>query len=102
MNYIIGIIRCIIKVMENGYQNLPEKFLERLQKLYSKKDLEQVLLSMQTKPLPSFRTNTLKTTTKELQEKLISQGYTLEAISWYSDAFILKNKSTRELTETEE
>jgi len=87
--------------MENG-QDLPEKFLERLQKLYSEKELEQILLSLQTKPLPSFRTNTLKTTTKELEQTLKKQNFLIEQIPWYQDAFILKNKSTRELTETEE
>lgn len=81
--------------------NLPEKFLERLQRLYSEKELEQVLDALQTKPLPSFRTNTIKTTTEKLEKGLSEKKFEIENVSWYKDAFILKNKSVRELTETE-
>jgi tRNA (cytosine49-C5)-methyltransferase len=82
-------------------ENLPEKFLERLERLYGK-DLDHILSAIQTKPLPSFRTNTLKTTTEELEKQLEKQDFEIEKVSWYHDAFILKNKSVRELTETEE
>jgi len=81
--------------------DLPEKFLERLKRLFEPKTLEDVLKAMQTKPLPSFRTNTLKITTDVLEEALKRQNFDIEQVSWYKDAFILKNKSVRELTETE-
>lgn len=83
-------------------KNLPEKFVERLQKLYPEKELEHILQSIQTKPLPSFRTNTLKTTTAELEGILSKLGFIIEKVPWYQDAFVLHNKSVRELTETEE
>jgi tRNA (cytosine49-C5)-methyltransferase len=82
-------------------ENLPEKFLERLKRLYPE-NLEQILAAIATKPLPSFRTNTLKSTTEDLGKKLTDQGFQIEKILWYQDAFILINKSVRELTETEE
>jgi tRNA (cytosine49-C5)-methyltransferase len=87
--------------MENLCAHLPEKFLERLQKLYSPKEYASVLQSMQEKPLPSFRTNTLKTTSDSLQKTLEQEGVIVEKVAWYPDAFILKNKSIRELTETD-
>ncbi len=83
-------------------ENIPEKFLGRLKRLYSEKELEQILEAIQKKPLPSFRTNTIKIVTEELEEKLIAQDFEIEKVAWYEDAFILKNKSVRELTETEE
>lgn len=83
-------------------ENLPEKFLERLQRLYPEQELTQILQAIQTKPLPSFRTNTIKTTSIELEKTLEKQGFELEKISWYQDAYMLKNKSIRELTETDE
>ncbi|HZE87410.1 MAG TPA: RsmB/NOP family class I SAM-dependent RNA methyltransferase [Methylomirabilota bacterium] len=86
--------------MQNTYQNLPEKFLERLKKLYGEKELKMVLQAIATKPLPSFRTNTLKITTVELTKMLRDQAFIIEAIPWYHDAFLLKNRSIRELTET--
>lgn len=82
--------------------SLPEKFIERLKRIYSPKELEDIMLAIQTKPLPSFRTNTLKTTTAKLEQALRKQDFIIEKVPWYQDAFILKNKSTRELTETEE
>ncbi len=83
-------------------QILPEKFIERLKRLYSEKELEAILNAFQTKPLPTFRTNTLKITTDELEKILKNQGFEIEKIPWYQDAFVLKNKSVRELTDTEE
>ncbi|HEX8932165.1 MAG TPA: RsmB/NOP family class I SAM-dependent RNA methyltransferase [Patescibacteria group bacterium] len=88
--------------MENNKHLLPEKFLERLKKLYSEKELKEILAAMQTKPLPSFRANTLKPTSAKLEQALKKQGFVLKRVNWYHDAFILTNKSVRELTETEE
>lgn len=88
--------------MQDQYKNLPEKFIERLKKIFSAEEFEQVLNSLSTKPIPSFRANTLKTTAGKLEKQLQIQGFIIEKVSWYKDAFILKNKSVRELTETEE
>lgn len=82
--------------------HLPEKFLERLRELYSEKAIEDVLHSFETKPSPSFRVNTIKTSIKETVASLQSKGFELEPVSWYEEAFVLQNKSTRELTETDE
>lgn len=83
-------------------EKLPEKFLERLKRLYSEKELAQVLDAIAIKPLPSFRANTVKITTPELQKKLEEQDFQIEKVTWYEDAFVLKNKSIRELTEIQE
>lgn len=88
--------------VQNQYQNLPEKFLERLKRLYTEKELKQVLDAIKNKPLPSFRTNTLKTTSPKLKEQLQNQSFEVQQVPWYQDGFILRNKSTRELTEIEE
>lgn len=88
--------------MENMCLHLPEKFLERLQRLYTAKELEKVFEAMSSRPLPSFRTNTLKTTSESLQQSLEQQGFQLESVVWFPDAFIVHNKSIRDLTETEE
>ena len=89
-------------MMNPDLANLPEKFVERLKRLYSSKNFDEVLHSIQTKPLPSFRTNTIKISTEDLEKKLIDKDFQIEKVSWYRDAFILKNKSVRELTETDE
>jgi NOL1/NOP2/sun family putative RNA methylase len=88
--------------MQDSCRNLPEKFIERLKRLYSDEEYKQVLQAFSAKPLPSFRVNTLKINATELLEKLRQGGFELEQVSWYKDAFILKNKSVRELTETDQ
>jgi NOL1/NOP2/sun family putative RNA methylase len=82
-------------------ENLPPQLIERLKELYSKNDIQRLLHAMSVKQSPSFRTNTLKTTSSLLESDLKEQGFVIEKVPWYSDAFLLKNKSIRELTETE-
>ncbi|MGI8419146.1 MAG: RsmB/NOP family class I SAM-dependent RNA methyltransferase [Candidatus Levyibacteriota bacterium] len=86
----------------NTQQTLPEKLMERLQELYSEKDLHKVLRAFANKPLPSFRVNTLKAQASDIEISLRTQGFAIEKVPWYPDAFILQNNSIRELTETEE
>ncbi len=86
----------------NTSTNLPPKLLERWKELYSAKELKELLKKLDTKPFSSFRTNTIKTSSDILENALTRQGFILKKVYWYSDAFILKNKSVRELTETEE
>lgn len=84
------------------HENLPQPFLDRLIKIIPPQSLQLVLSSLETKPCPSFRTNTLKITTTELTSRLVKQGFHFEKVIWYPDAFLLLNKSVRELTETDE
>ena len=88
--------------MDNNSNTLPTKLLDRWKELYSKKEFNQLLKALSEKSLTSFRTNTLKITTEDLKNILYKQGFLLEQVPWYLDAFILKNKSIRELTETDE
>ncbi len=81
--------------------NLPEKFLERIGMLYSEKDLPNVLKAFEERPIPSFRVNTLRAKTTDVKQKLEAQGFDLEQVRWYGDAFLLRNKSVRELTESD-
>jgi 16S rRNA (cytosine1407-C5)-methyltransferase len=85
----------------NLCNNLPEKFTQRLQELYDEKEYQHILQAFSHTTLPSFRANTLHVTAKELFGLLEKQGFELEKVAWYSDAFLLKNKSIRELTETD-
>jgi NOL1/NOP2/sun family putative RNA methylase len=82
-------------------KNLPSKLLDRWQELYKKSDYEELLQTLTVKPTPAFRTNTLKTISDVVKTELTKLEFVIEKVPWYSDAFILKNKSIRELTETE-
>lgn len=81
---------------------LPTEFTARLKKLLEPAAFDSVMKAFSSERLTTFRANTLKTTAASLRESLNKQGYETENVDWYPDAFILKNKSLRELTETEE
>lgn len=83
------------------YTTLPQQLLERLELLYSEKELRQVLEAFANKPFPSFRANTIKASAEEVEKTVSTLDFVIEKVSWYPDAFILKNKSIRELTETD-
>jgi 16S rRNA (cytosine1407-C5)-methyltransferase len=81
--------------------HLPEKFLERLEELYSNDDLQTVLQSFENRPAPTFRANTLKASADDVEKMLKREGFAIKKISWYPDAFVLLNKSIRDVTETD-
>ncbi len=82
--------------------NLPIQLIDRWKELYSQKELNQLLNALSKKYLPTLRTNTLKISPEELKKLLEEKDFILEKVNWYRDAFVLKNKSIRELTETDE
>jgi NOL1/NOP2/sun family putative RNA methylase len=90
----------IILIM-TSCDNLPLQLLDRWKELYSKEEFDNLLENLSRKPSPSFRTNTIKTTSDILETELTKQGFAFEKVDWYADAFILTNKSIRELTETD-
>jgi 16S rRNA C967 or C1407 C5-methylase (RsmB/RsmF family) len=81
---------------------LPAQLLERWKEMYSARELKQLLHVLSQEQSISFRTNTLITNEDNLEDSLSKKGFLLEKLKWYSSAFILKNKSVSELTETEE
>jgi len=82
-------------------KNLPSKFLDRLPHIIPQDTLDQVLKSFCHRKPSTFRANTLKISADELEKKLKDLGIETERVSWYKDAFILKNVSQKVLTETE-
>ena len=84
--------------MEN---TLPEKFLERLEQIVPKNKYGEVLAALEKEPLPSFRVNTLISNTEDAVKELEKEGFLLEQVEWYRDAFLVKNRSIRELTDTD-
>ena len=79
---------------------LPEIFLERLAKIVPENSFASILQTFSKRKPTTFRTNTLKITTEKLEEELIKNTISFEKIPWYPDAFILKNSTQKELTDT--
>lgn len=82
-------------------KELPEQFIKRLQQMYTPAEFAQVIRAMSHLPQTTFRANTLRIMADALQKQLEQEGFTMESIPWYTDAFVLTNKSLRELTETQ-
>ncbi len=87
------------KGKKNYSTYLPDKFPERLDLMFSPGVAAEVRASFVERPT-TVRINRIKSG-KEVIDELKTLGFSLERVPWYEDAFILKNKSKRELTETE-
>ncbi len=78
-------------------QNLPPKFLEQVEEVVPEALKESVYQGLQSRRPTTFRTNTLKVTTVELEKLLTERGVVFEKVSWFSDGFILVSPTKREL-----
>lgn len=79
---------------------LPDLLIERLESFIPDEKKEEVFTAFAHEHAITFRANTLKTTAEEIEKQLTQQGFLLQAVSWYPDAFILQNKSKEELLQT--
>ncbi len=80
-------------------QVLPQVFIDRLENLLPEKTKEEVLAAFCAERPTTFRTNTLKITTPELEEELTKKGINYQKVSFLPDAFILEG-SAKQLTTT--
>ncbi len=87
--------------MRSEVQKLPELFLERLKRIIPSQKWDTVANTFTEQTPTTFRVNSLKTSPVVLQEKLEHQGFRLEKVFWYPEAFILQGGRLRELQETE-
>ena len=82
---------------------VPEEFLKRLSDIVGQSLFYQIEKTFAERAT-TFRVNTLKLGklgNLEIGKLLIDEGFKLKHVSWYADAFILFNRSKRELTETD-
>jgi len=79
---------------------LPDEFRNRLSKLVPPENHGDIFASFSLTRPTTFRVNTLKSDRAILRSQLEHQGFVLADVAWYADAFMLQNKSLRELTET--
>lgn len=79
---------------------LPTLFLEKLSTFLSPHQITSVTEALSKESLPTFRVNTLVSDTDSVIAQLKSDGFTVEKVPWYSDAFILTNKTKTELLQT--
>lgn len=102
---------------KNNFKGLPEEFLSRLAEIAGHSLFGEIQKTFVERPT-TFRVNTIKTFQpkadpclpdrqahraekhKNIKTILEEKGFKLKQVSWYKDAFVLMNKSKRELMET--
>ncbi len=84
---------------KNGFRKeLPEKFIERASLIFGASRFREIEKTFVGRPT-TFRINTLKSTSAEVLPILSQNGFKVQKIGWYPNAFVLLNKSKRELTD---
>ncbi len=83
--------------MDDCLQKLPKRFLEKVEKVVPENLKPSVYKGLQVRRPTTFRTNTLKISTEELEKELIKRGVKFEEVPFYKDGFVLVSPSKREL-----
>src|SRR3989338_8726846 len=86
--------------MASPASQLPPLFLERLRAIYPGRVAEQLLPTFAAERPTTFRVNTLHADADTVRRALQDAGFQLERVPWSELAFILKNRTRRELTDT--
>lgn len=79
---------------------LPEAFLEKLRRLIPMNQWDKVLKTFAVERPTTFRVNNLKTSTSSLKESLEPEGFKVENVTWYKEAFILRKGKQKDLEKT--
>ena len=87
--------------MRNEVRVLPNEFLERLKTVIPSHKWDSVANTFAEPKPTTLRANSLKISPEMVRERLERSCFRLEAVPWYSDAFILREGRLRELQETE-
>jgi NOL1/NOP2/sun family putative RNA methylase len=87
--------------MRNKQDVLPKEFIYRLKEVLTTPDFNSSLHAFTLKRPTTFRANTLKISARDLRNIMFENGIKLENVPWYKDAFIVKNRTLRELIDLE-
>lgn len=68
---------------------IPQKFRDRYGPLVE--NPEEFFSSLLSRSPKSFRANTLKSSSKEVKERMESYGFPIKQMEWYPDAFVSEN-----------
>lgn len=85
--------------MREDYKRLPKDFLRRLRFIVPAKKYGAVLKAYSLRRPTTFRANTLKISSEELEERLENKGIAVRKLHWYKNAFILLD-DRKKLTES--
>ncbi|MBU0596542.1 RsmB/NOP family class I SAM-dependent RNA methyltransferase [Patescibacteria group bacterium] len=81
-------------------KTLPEDFISRLTDIFGPSLFLGISKTFVERPI-TFRVNTIKVTREKVLDGLRETGFKVKNVLWYRDAFILQNKTKRELIESD-
>lgn len=79
--------------------NIPEFLVKSLEMQYGKELTENILQGYNTKRVVTFRVNTLKSNSKEIENILNNLKIKFEKVSWSKEAFIIKELKEKDIEE---
>src|ERR1035438_8764930 len=79
---------------------LPDAFLEKLRRLLPSNQWDKVLKTFSGEKPTTFRVNPLKKPSEALKQSLEPQGFKVENVPWFKDAFILRKGRQKDLEKT--
>jgi len=86
------------KKKKKQYTHIREEFYDRLALMCDRSVFDDISATFIERPT-TFRVNTIKSNKAEIMKALQHEGFKTREVRWYNDAFILTNKSKRELTD---
>ncbi|HBB38382.1 MAG: RNA methylase, NOL1/NOP2/sun family [Candidatus Magasanikbacteria bacterium GW2011_GWD2_43_18] len=81
-------------------KEIPQEFFDRLTAMFGdvlSSELQQTFIDRPT----TFRVNTLRAKTKDMLNVLKEQSYELDPVTWFPDAYILRNKEKKDICDLE-
>lgn len=87
--------------MEEELINMPEFLKDMLNNQYDEKTVKNIIEGYNVKRPVTFRVNTLKADTIEIENTLRKAGIEFERVTWSKEAFILKNVSEKDIENME-
>ena len=79
--------------------NIPQFLIEMLEKQYGKELAKEILQGYSLKRKVTFRVNTLKITSEQVEKVLKEAGIEYSKVIWSDSAYIVKNATEKELQE---
>lgn len=87
--------------MDQETTNIPEFLKEMLNNQYGEETVEEISEGYKVRRPVTFRANTLKVTTIEIENKLKELGIEFEKVPWSKEAFIIENYTEKEIENLE-
>ena len=81
--------------------NIPEFLLEKLNNQYEEKNVTNIIKGYLAEKRLTFRANTLKTTSKKVEEILSANKIEFQKPKWSNEAFIIENENKKQIEELE-